>query len=94
MMEQFIDGLIKTSPIAVAMLIVVIVYVRSERQSREAFLAVLEKRDALLSTISERCHATQRETTKQTTDALLETSRMLGQVTRVLARVNGVTGGH
>ena len=71
------------------MLIVVVVYVRAQHHGLKNFLAVLEKRDELLTVISDRCHETQRATTQQTTEALRETSRVMGQVTRAIDRMNG-----
>jgi hypothetical protein len=81
--------MIKSSPIAVALLIVVIIYVRAQNKGLNTFLAVMEKRDEKLTKISDQCHSTQIETSRMTTEAIRENTRVLAQVLRILERLNG-----
>ena len=92
-MESILVGMAERSPIAVALIIVVIVYVRAQNHGLKTFLSVLEKRDALLTTISDQCHNTQKETSKQTSNAIIDNTRVLGKVERALDKVNGYAQG-
>jgi len=81
--------MLKSSPIAAALLVVVIVYVRAQNKGLHVFLKAMEKRDEKLTTISERCHQVQIDTSRATADAFNANSRMLAKVERALDRVNG-----
>lgn len=89
MVETILTGIIKSSPIAAALLIVVIVYVRAQNKGLTTFLQAMSERDQKLTQISDRCHKVQVETSKVTADAINHNSKVLGKVERALDRVNG-----
>ncbi len=77
--DAWIIDLIKYSPVPVACLIVIYKLVHT-------FLHHIEKRDAVLKTISDGCHEVQRNAI----ESMNRNTEQLGRVEVLLTRINGV----